>query len=312
MLNEHLLSGHYENHTDTSPPRSGSVVSPISTMGVSTFSEPIAIDGASTGPSSILPSAASDNHLGTSPRSQAASKASSLNIGSPAIDPMQTSPGTETRERSMPSPELHHQTSQQSLPQHVHRRPLPVHSNSSSISSTQQDHVFSHSPQQRQITPRPEIHSPLDTAPPNRSAPRERPSLPRHHTSQEDTAAQRNRFWSRQPTVTNIARVRAVANQDFYMNELSNTADIRLLKLLPATDGQISLRLEKCSLQDSVKKYEALSYCWGSDEESEELIINSRAGYRVSKHLACALRRLRFEDRTRVLWIDAICINQVR
>ncbi|PLB34246.1 HET-domain-containing protein [Aspergillus candidus] len=63
--------------------------------------------------------------------------------------------------------------------------------------------------------------------------------------------------------------------------------------------------------------YEALSYVWGSSDMSAEVIIVSMSDLdelqgivRITANLDAALRHLRFEDRPRTLWIDAICINQ--
>ncbi|KAI0872531.1 heterokaryon incompatibility protein-domain-containing protein [Hypoxylon argillaceum] len=59
--------------------------------------------------------------------------------------------------------------------------------------------------------------------------------------------------------------------------------------------------------------YEALSYVWGSTEGRVPVQVSSPAGENtlmVTQNLATALRHLRFEDRPRVLWIDALCIDQ--
>lgn len=60
---------------------------------------------------------------------------------------------------------------------------------------------------------------------------------------------------------------------------------------------------------DIAPRYEALSYTWGHAEPRDYVICN---GVRksVTPTLGSALRRLRLTDRTRVVWIDAICVNQ--
>lgn len=58
-------------------------------------------------------------------------------------------------------------------------------------------------------------------------------------------------------------------------------------------------------------KYEALSYVWGSQAESDKTSITINDGeFRVTKTLYAALSRLRYSDRPRTLWIDQICIDQ--
>lgn len=63
--------------------------------------------------------------------------------------------------------------------------------------------------------------------------------------------------------------------------------------------------------------YEALSYVWGPSGDSEIARLASRSDNErfdttmpIGANLACALRYLRHPDRSRTLWIDAICIDQ--
>ncbi|KAL6865857.1 hypothetical protein ACO1O0_001956 [Amphichorda felina] len=62
-------------------------------------------------------------------------------------------------------------------------------------------------------------------------------------------------------------------------------------------------------------EYEALSYTWGSAHSRRAIIVedpalNTRTKLLVTKSLAIALHHLRYRDRARALWVDAICINQ--
>ncbi|KAK0640610.1 heterokaryon incompatibility, partial [Cercophora newfieldiana] len=56
-------------------------------------------------------------------------------------------------------------------------------------------------------------------------------------------------------------------------------------------------------------KYEALSYTWGSPVHKCPITINNRPCL-IWGNLYTALLALRYEDKPRHLWIDAICINQ--
>lgn len=73
--------------------------------------------------------------------------------------------------------------------------------------------------------------------------------------------------------------------------------------------------------------YEALSYVWGSNENPQYIQVANKlrdasrkscpgsdyhgtARLPVTQNLAVALRHLRLLDKPRVMWIDAICINQ--
>lgn len=88
-----------------------------------------------------------------------------------------------------------------------------------------------------------------------------------------------------------------------------NSRQIRTLILRPGKgDEQIVCEHEIVSLEKP-GDFEALSYCWGPREPSQEITLND-APLRVSPALAIALSYLRHENDSRRLWIDAICINQ--
>ncbi|KAK4570121.1 hypothetical protein LTR86_002201 [Recurvomyces mirabilis] len=53
----------------------------------------------------------------------------------------------------------------------------------------------------------------------------------------------------------------------------------------------------------------ALSYTWGASTAGNSILLNG-SYFAVTDNLHAALRRLRLSDRSRVLWIDAICIDQ--
>ena len=66
----------------------------------------------------------------------------------------------------------------------------------------------------------------------------------------------------------------------------------------------------------STQAYEALSYCWGNPRQTSKngLYIKDDNGeiscVPVTPDLEAALRHLRSPHLTRILWVDAICINQ--
>ena len=66
-----------------------------------------------------------------------------------------------------------------------------------------------------------------------------------------------------------------------------------------------------------VPSYEALSYTWGTTDNEEYVYVTDPADplrapswLRIRANLASALRHLRYPDRQRTLWVDAISINQ--
>ena len=84
---------------------------------------------------------------------------------------------------------------------------------------------------------------------------------------------------------------------------------IRLLTLHPGLDGSdIECTLSPVSLH-APPVYEALSYHWG-DSKSKSIIKCNEASKAVTENLFAALCQIRSPTRSRLLWIDAICINQ--
>jgi Heterokaryon incompatibility protein (HET) len=71
---------------------------------------------------------------------------------------------------------------------------------------------------------------------------------------------------------------------------------------------EVSCSLEQYCLA-SPPDYEAISYVWGDPTETCNIICSGQQ-LAVTKSLYSALCRFRFADQKRVLWADAICINQ--
>ncbi|TGO43686.1 hypothetical protein BCON_1082g00010 [Botryotinia convoluta] len=57
-------------------------------------------------------------------------------------------------------------------------------------------------------------------------------------------------------------------------------------------------------------KYEALSYEWKEASNDDPIILVNDCKFRIRKNLYDALIQLRFVDKDRYMWIDALCINQ--
>lgn len=97
----------------------------------------------------------------------------------------------------------------------------------------------------------------------------------------------------------------------FPYKPLDTTGDgIRLLILEPAKGIQDPVR---CRLRHTAfgnrPEYEALSYMWGDSPARKRITIDG-SPFDVTPNLLDALRYLRHEKNERVLWVDAICINQ--
>ncbi|KAH7232861.1 heterokaryon incompatibility protein-domain-containing protein, partial [Fusarium tricinctum] len=86
---------------------------------------------------------------------------------------------------------------------------------------------------------------------------------------------------------------------------------IRLLRLLKGDDDPIQCQLfeSKLTSPEYVRDYAALSYTWGSTSRPCDIMING-SKMTVTKNVYLALRDLRYKEKDRVLWIDALCIDQ--
>ncbi|KAK3315720.1 heterokaryon incompatibility protein-domain-containing protein [Apodospora peruviana] len=107
--------------------------------------------------------------------------------------------------------------------------------------------------------------------------------------------------------------------------------DARFLRVLRITPGEASsplvcklehaiclpedpdnLRNPKTVVEDTdnpLVGYEALSYCWGDPTHTDSITLNSLP-FGISANLSAALHQLRKPDVERILWVDAICIDQ--
>ncbi|ERF74958.1 hypothetical protein EPUS_05166 [Endocarpon pusillum Z07020] len=99
-----------------------------------------------------------------------------------------------------------------------------------------------------------------------------------------------------------------------YLPLIEDNSEIRLLTLYPGSfESNIQCSLHAVRLtENEVPKYEALSYVWGDTSNPVSLYIlpSSDGAIDITKNLAELLPYLRYCDRPRVFWIDAICVNQ--
>jgi hypothetical protein len=84
---------------------------------------------------------------------------------------------------------------------------------------------------------------------------------------------------------------------------------IRILTLLPGFwDDEIHCQLHKAVLAEN-PKYETLSYAWGNALDKKKIHLDGHA-VSVTSNLELALRYLRRPSEGRLLWVDALCIDQ--
>jgi hypothetical protein len=84
---------------------------------------------------------------------------------------------------------------------------------------------------------------------------------------------------------------------------------IRLIELYPGSKEEpLTIRLYEVALPDE-PEYETISYCWG--DSSKPRTINCHGAIlHITESLYRALLGFRYPKKPRILWADAVCINQ--
>jgi hypothetical protein len=111
------------------------------------------------------------------------------------------------------------------------------------------------------------------------------------------------------PPGSNLYSLLVIGSFDY--PQLPGPDYIRLLHLEPASGNPSqprgSLQVHKL---DGQCEYEAISYAWGDWPEIDQNLFLDDQILKISRNLYAALMAYSYPDRTRVIWADAICINQ--
>jgi hypothetical protein len=92
--------------------------------------------------------------------------------------------------------------------------------------------------------------------------------------------------------------------------ELETERTIRLITICPGSvDDNVQLGIQHRHLDDDATAFEALSYVWGNPNPRKQIFINN-IPFEVGPSLYSALHHLRHHNEKRVMWIDAVAINQ--
>jgi ankyrin repeat protein len=85
----------------------------------------------------------------------------------------------------------------------------------------------------------------------------------------------------------------------------------RLIRLCRQEQGPVRCEMFHAWLDDTKDgvEYEALSYTWGDKNNLHEIEVSGMP-FHVTENLHSALRHIRLRDKDRILWVDAICIDQ--
>lgn len=86
--------------------------------------------------------------------------------------------------------------------------------------------------------------------------------------------------------------------------------EIRVIQLAPGSyDDDLRIRLRVKSLEGARPIFNALSYAWGREICPKQVLVNG-VNVSIGRNLDSALRTLRPNLIGKLLWVDALCINQ--
>lgn len=88
---------------------------------------------------------------------------------------------------------------------------------------------------------------------------------------------------------------------------------LRLLRLFPTNVASSPIRSELFQawfdVPEHIMPYEALSYTWGAKEETKDILINNQL-HAITENVYLALLHMCQPTTDRVIWVDALCIDQ--
>ena len=104
-------------------------------------------------------------------------------------------------------------------------------------------------------------------------------------------------------------RRKQTEDREYRYKALPNRNSFRCLELLPGKEyEEVRYRLKLADFRHP-PSYEAISYAWGEPNTMVTSICDGKI-LEITPNLKAGLRALRHEHRSRLLWADAICINQ--
>ncbi|KAK5679132.1 hypothetical protein LTS10_008791 [Elasticomyces elasticus] len=86
---------------------------------------------------------------------------------------------------------------------------------------------------------------------------------------------------------------------------------IRLVEVLPELTeaGSVQCYIHEVSLDENTPRYQSLSYSWGTISDMYNILCNGQS-LKITQTLHGVLLALRLPDKSRLIWIDQLSINQ--
>ena len=101
--------------------------------------------------------------------------------------------------------------------------------------------------------------------------------------------------------------------EKYIYKSLQSADHIRVLILHPSQDllAPLQCSIKEQDLGDVTVKYDCISYTWGFQTRTHTLRCIDGSNIEITANLHSALSNFGSKSRTRCLWADAVCINQV-
>lgn len=109
--------------------------------------------------------------------------------------------------------------------------------------------------------------------------------------------------------VDRISSPTHLADSRYRYRKLQNTDSIRLLKLLPGRKDDPLICSMIATEVNVAPAYAAISYVWGDPNDIAMITVDGK-NQPVTVNLRDVLQRVRHISDARILWADAVCINQ--
>jgi len=100
-----------------------------------------------------------------------------------------------------------------------------------------------------------------------------------------------------------------LANNLYKYDPLQTSTSIRLLELDPGQSEDVLICHLRTVEIDNAPPYEAISYVWGNQSAEVRVVCEGKLLW-ITPNLKDILRRVRMQEERRLLWADAICIDQ--
>lgn len=111
------------------------------------------------------------------------------------------------------------------------------------------------------------------------------------------------------PTPPKAPQVASASHKNYVHLPLATTTSFRILELQPG-EGKSTLKCKMSAVErGNAPPYEAISYSWGRSSDTRVIYCDNKK-LKVTLNLRDALWRIRDPVEAKMLWADAMCINQ--